>query len=100
MPLTYPATAADYQQLARQRLPRFLADYLDGGATDEHTLRANDSAWAGIRLRQRVLVNVDQVDTGTTLAGQDCRMPVVLAPVGAGGHDGQTWRSAGSTRRQ
>ncbi|UZK02968.1 L-lactate dehydrogenase [Venatoribacter cucullus] len=85
MPLTYPATAADYQQLARQRLPRFLADYLDGGATDEHTLRVNDSAWAGIRLRQRVLVNVDQVDTGTTLAGQDCRMPVVLAPVGLAG---------------
>ena len=41
MPLSYPATAADYQQLARRKLPRFLADYLDGGATEEHTLRAN-----------------------------------------------------------
>lgn len=85
MPFACPATPEDYRQRARTRLPRFLADYLDGGAGAEQTLQANASAWAQIALRQRVLVNVEQVDTRTVLAGQACQMPVVLAPVGLAG---------------
>lgn len=81
----YPATAEDYREKARARLPGFLFDYLDGGATNEQTLRANEADWANIPLRQRVLVNVDQVDTKATLAGQACAMPVVLAPLGLAG---------------
>ena len=85
MNLTCPATAADYRELARARLPRFLFDYVDGGAGDEHTLAANVADWARARLRQRVLVDVGQVDTSTRLAGEPCQMPVVLAPVGLAG---------------
>ncbi|WP_407069966.1 L-lactate dehydrogenase [Marinobacter sp.] len=81
----YPATAEDYREKARARLPGFLFDYLDGGATNEQTLRANEADWANIPLRQRVLVNVDRVDTQATLAGQACAMPVVLAPLGLAG---------------
>lgn len=81
----YPATTADYRALARARLPRFLFDYLDGGAGEEQTLAANTAAWAGVPLRQRVLVDVDKVDTSTTLLGSPCTMPVVLAPVGLAG---------------
>ncbi|WP_404364408.1 L-lactate dehydrogenase [Marinobacter sp.] len=81
----YPATADDYREKARARLPGFLFDYLEGGATDEQTLRANESDWANILLRQRVLVDVDEVDTATTLVGQSCSMPVVLAPLGLAG---------------
>ena len=33
MPLSYPATAADWRLLARRRLPRFLFDYVDGGSS-------------------------------------------------------------------
>ena len=36
-----PATALDYRMRAQQRLPRFLFDYIDGGANDELTLAAN-----------------------------------------------------------
>ena len=32
-----PATAADYRELARRRLPRHLFDYIDGAAYDEVT---------------------------------------------------------------
>lgn len=81
----YPATVDDYREKARARLPGFLFDYLDGGATNEQTLRANEADWANIHLRQRVLVNVDKVDTTTTLAGQACSMPVALAPLGLAG---------------
>lgn len=81
----YPATAQDYRRLAYARLPRFLSDYVEGGAGDEQTLRANEAAWAGTTLRQRVLLDVDGVDTSATLAGQACAMPLALAPVGLAG---------------
>lgn len=81
----YPVTAEDYREKARGRLPGFLFDYLDGGAADEQTLRANETGWASINLRQRVLVNVEHVDTSATLAGQACSMPLVLAPLGLAG---------------
>ncbi|MEO7936301.1 MAG: L-lactate dehydrogenase [Dokdonella sp.] len=85
MSLRIPVSAADFRERARSRLPRFLFDYLDGGANDEQTLRANETAWHDVTLRQRVLVDVDHLDTGTTLGGQSCAMPVVLAPVGLAG---------------
>ena len=85
MRLSYPATALDYRRLAQRRLPRFLFDYIDGGAGDEITLAANLADMAAIRLRQRVLVNVENVDTRATLAGEDCAMPLALAPVGMAG---------------
>lgn len=80
-----PATALDYRRLARQRLPRFLFDYIDGGAGDERTLAANVADFAALRLRQRVLVDASQVDTAATLAGSACAMPLALAPVGLAG---------------
>ncbi len=85
MTLRFPVTAEDYRAHARKRLPRFLFDYLDGGATDEQTLRANETDWHKIKLRQRVLVDVDQVDTSSKLFGESCAMPVVLAPIGLAG---------------
>ena len=81
----YPASARDYRRLAQARLPRFLFDYIDGGASQEQTLRANADAWTRVGLRQRVLVDVDGVETTTYLAGQACAMPLVLAPLGLAG---------------
>ena len=66
-------------------MPRFLFDYIDGGASQEQTLRANADAWMRVGLRQRVLVDVAGVDTATTLAGQACAMPLALAPLGLAG---------------
>ncbi len=80
-----PVNANDYRALACRRLPRFLFDYIDGGAGEEHTLRANVADWAAIALRQRVLKDVDGVDTAATLAGENCSMPLALAPVGLAG---------------
>jgi L-lactate dehydrogenase (cytochrome) len=85
MTLRFPVTAEDYRARARRRLPRFLFDYLEGGATDEQTLRANASDWHHLTLRQRVLVDVDQVDTSSQLLGETCAMPLVLAPIGLAG---------------
>lgn len=32
---------SDYREAARRRLPRFLFDYIDGGAVAENTMNAN-----------------------------------------------------------
>lgn len=76
---------ADYREAARRRLPRFLFDYIDGGSYDEVTLAANVADFRAVQLRQRVLIDVGDIDTTTTLFGRRCAMPVGLGPVGMGG---------------
>lgn len=76
---------ADFRNAAKQRLPRFLFDYIDGGANAEITLRRNCSDLEDIALRQRVLTDVSDVQVETTLFDQHCALPVALAPVGLTG---------------
>jgi len=80
-----PATVSDYRRLAESRLPRQLFDYIDGGAVDERTLAANREDFARLRLRQRVLRDVSQVDTTAEIGGRTAAMPVAFAPVGLAG---------------
>lgn len=80
-----PATAADYRVRAEKRLPRFLFDYIDGGANEELTLAANVADLGKIRLKQRVLRDVSRLDPSTTLAGERVSMPIALAPIGMAG---------------
>ncbi|WP_207284452.1 FMN-dependent L-lactate dehydrogenase LldD [Pseudomonas sp. FW300-N2A2] len=79
------SSASDYREAARRKLPRFLFDYIDGGAYAEHTLRANSADLTGISLRQRILKNVETLSLQTTLFDQPLAMPIILAPVGLTG---------------
>jgi L-lactate dehydrogenase (cytochrome) len=79
------ASAVDYRELARRRLPPFLFEYIDGGSYAEVTLRRNVAELERIELRQRVLRNVSKIDTSTTLFGQSMAMPLALGPIGLGG---------------
>ena len=79
------SSAADYRAAAKRKLPRFLFDYIDGGAYAEHTMRANGSDLAEIGLRQRILRNVDNLSLTTRVFGQELAMPVILSPVGLTG---------------
>jgi L-lactate dehydrogenase (cytochrome) len=83
------ATVAEFQAIARRRLPRFLVDYLEGGAITEQTLRRNERDFADIAIEQRVLRDISAVDTRVHLFGQEVAMPVVLAPVGMAGMYGR-----------
>jgi len=80
-----PASVRDYRERARRRLPRQLFDYLDGGAFEESTLRANVDDLDTIRLRQRVLRDVGSLRLGTEVLGRPIALPVILAPVGLAG---------------
>ncbi len=80
-----PATVLDYRELARRRLPRQLFDYIDGGAYEEATLRANVTDLERLLLRQIVMRDVSTREPGVELLGQQLALPVILAPVGLGG---------------
>ena len=80
-----PATSFDYRLRSEKRLPRFLFDYIDGGANDELTLAANVADLRKLRIKQRVLRDVSHIDTSTTLAAERASMPMVLAPIGLAG---------------
>jgi len=79
------ASAQDYRELARRRLPRFLFDYIDGGSYAEVTLRRNIADLEAIALRQRVLRDVSSIDLSTNLFGETLRLPIGLAPIGLAG---------------
>jgi L-lactate dehydrogenase (cytochrome) len=79
------ASALDYRELARRRLPHFLFEYIDGGSYAEVTLRRNIADLEDIALRQRVLTDVSRLDLSTELFGQKMRLPVALAPIGLAG---------------
>ena len=72
----------DLRDRARWRLPRALFDYIDGGAGDEHTLRANQADFGRYTFRPRVLVDVSRRDQSATVLGQRIASPLILAPTG------------------
>ena len=79
------ASALDYRELARRRLPPFLFEYIDGGSYAEVTLKRNVADLEAIALRQRILTDVSTLDLTTELFGRTLAMPVALAPVGLAG---------------
>lgn len=79
------ASVSDYRDLARQRLPKFLFEYVDGGSFDEVTLRRNETDLRAIALRQRVLKDVSAIDLSVDLVGERWGLPVALAPIGLAG---------------
>ena len=79
------AATTDYREAARRRLPRFLFDYIDGGAFSETTLRRNIADLADVALKQRVLRDMGDLSLETELFGERWAMPVGLAPIGLAG---------------
>lgn len=81
----FVSAPSDYREAARRRLPRFLFDYIDGGAVAENTMNANATELASVALRQRVLCGAGEPTLATTILDASWAMPVALGPVGATG---------------
>ena len=77
-----PVTIADFRQIARRRLPRFVFDYADGAAGDETTMHHNRAAFAQLRLYPRQQVDVSKRSMETTVLGRPLPMPLLLGPTG------------------
>src|SRR3954464_6923389 len=71
---------ADYLAAAAERVDPAVWCYFEGGACDEVTLRANVAAFGRWILRPRMLVDVGEVTTATTLLGLPVSMPLGVAP--------------------
>ena len=76
-----PVNIWDYERLAEDKLDANAHAYFVGGAGDEVTLRDNVAAFERRKLRPRVLVDVAEVSTATTVLGTDIALPVVIAPL-------------------
>jgi isopentenyl diphosphate isomerase/L-lactate dehydrogenase-like FMN-dependent dehydrogenase len=79
-PIDDLVNVADFESAAADRLEAGLLGYYAGGSGDERTLRENVDAFARRRLRPRVLVDVSDVRTATTVLGQEVSMPVLVGP--------------------
>jgi isopentenyl diphosphate isomerase/L-lactate dehydrogenase-like FMN-dependent dehydrogenase len=82
MSIQHAVSVDDLRRLARSRLPRAVFDFIDGGATDELTLKANQLDFESIRLRPRFLRDVSKIELGTAILGKPAAAPLVIGPTG------------------
>src|SRR5579859_1545444 len=76
---------ADLRAIARRRVPRAFFEYADRGSYDETTLHENRRAFERLKLRQRVMQDVDNRSLATTILGSPVTMPLAIAPTGLTG---------------
>jgi isopentenyl diphosphate isomerase/L-lactate dehydrogenase-like FMN-dependent dehydrogenase len=76
-----PLNVWDYERLAAERLDTAAYAYYAGGAADELTMAANLDGFRRLPLRPRVLVDVADPSTETTVLGTRIDLPVLVAPV-------------------
>jgi isopentenyl diphosphate isomerase/L-lactate dehydrogenase-like FMN-dependent dehydrogenase len=74
-------SVADYERLAEERLDSATWAYLAGGAGDEWTLRENRAVFERWTFRPRILCDVSDVSTATTVLGAPLELPALVAPV-------------------
>ena len=72
----------DLRQAAHRKVPRAFIDYAEAGSYAEETLRANRADLERIKLRQRILCDVANRSTKTTILGEPAALPLALAPIG------------------
>lgn len=82
---TSPITVADYRERARKALPAMIWAYVDGGAEDELTLRANVDDFDKWALRSRVLTGNEGQGLTAKVGNTALDLPVFLSPTGMTG---------------
>jgi (S)-mandelate dehydrogenase len=76
---------ADLREMARRRLPKGVFDYVDRGAEDEIALVNNRRTYQEVKLLNRVLVDVSNVQLATNVFGGPVDFPLAIAPTGIAG---------------
>ena len=72
----------DLRRVAERKVPRMFYDYVDSGSWTETTYRNNETDFDRIKLRQRVLVDMDNRSLATSMIGEPVKMAVAMAPTG------------------
>ncbi len=76
-------TLGEIMRVAHDNLSIEHWDYLIGGSETETTLLRNRQSLDEIAFRPRVLNDVSSIDISTIFLGKECRMPVILGPIGS-----------------
>ncbi|MFZ9100397.1 MAG: alpha-hydroxy acid oxidase [Candidatus Planktophila sp.] len=75
-------TVGDLAVIARKRTPKVVFDYVEGGAVDEIAYARTRDALSRIEINSRVLRDVSDIDTSTTILGKKIDLPICFAPTG------------------
>lgn len=95
-----PINLLDFESRARAALPRGAFDYIAGGAADEVGLSLPRELFDRLWLRPRVMVDVADCDTTTSVLGHAIAYPILIAPSGDHGiahPDGELATAVGAT---
>ncbi|WP_245830714.1 alpha-hydroxy acid oxidase [Planktotalea arctica] len=82
MGLDRAASIDDLRLRAKNRIPRFAFDLVDGGAESERNMRRNTEAFEEVELTPRYMVDVSNIDISATVFGQTFDAPLGMAPIG------------------
>lgn len=80
--ITGPVNVHEFEALAKRKLNKLAYDFIAGGVEDELTLRANREGYKRWFLVPRVMTDVSEVDTSTTILGMKLEAPIIVAPTG------------------
>jgi len=72
----------DLRLVAKRKVPKMFYDYVDSGSWTQTTYRNNETDFDRIKLRQRVLVDMDNRSLASTMIDTPVKMPVAIAPTG------------------
>lgn len=75
----------DFEEPARQRLPRSVFGYIKGGVEDDWSLHDNRRAFGDHGFRPRMLVDTSKRSTQARLFGETYVAPFGIAPLGGAG---------------
>jgi (S)-mandelate dehydrogenase len=78
-------TVEDLRAMTHRRLPRFVLEYLEGGAEEEASLARDRTAYAEWRFMPRQLVDVSARTLATHVLGRAAAAPLLIAPTGLNG---------------
>lgn len=75
----------DLRNKAKQNIPRFAFEYLDGGCNEDINLHRNTSELRDVQLKVNYIKDYESSTLKTTLFGKEYDAPVGVAPVGLQG---------------
>lgn len=75
----------DLRLIARRKVPKGVFDYVNGGAEDHIAVQNNRDAYRQLKIKNRVLIDVSNRSTETTIFGKKITMPFGISPTGTAG---------------
>jgi L-lactate dehydrogenase (cytochrome) len=76
------ANVEDLRRRAKRRTPKAVFDYVDGAADDEVSLARSRRLFRRLEFNPKVLRDVSEVDTSTSILGRRTAYPFAFAPTG------------------